>query len=133
MVVIRTYTFFRETLKILGEEERYTSQAEELRRGATAITEAVLYIKQHSVNCIPAAMYAMTCFDPRLFPPDEAERFTAFLFAEASVPGNEDAEEIRSYILSLYKKFIEQGEAAAGQDWKDPIFNFLNTLERCPK
>jgi hypothetical protein len=123
MVVIRTYTFFRELIKTRGEETRYAAQAEELYRGALAITNAVLYVKQHSVNCIPAAMYAMTRFEPALFPPAEAERFAEGLFAEEKVPAGEDREEIRRHILSLYHGFLAEG----GPDWKEPHLKFLGT------
>jgi len=126
MVVIRTYTLFREILKSIGEEELYLSQADELYRGALAITEAVLYIKQHSVNCIPAAMYAMTRFDPRLYPPGEAEHFVADLFSEANKPAKADADEIRQHILSLYHRFLAEGETAS--DWKTPLLDFLREL-----
>jgi len=126
MVVIRTYTLFREIFKTLGEEERFVRQANELYRGALAITEAVLYVKQHSVNCIPAAMYAMTNFDPRLFPPDEAERFVADLFIEAKIPAKDDADEIRQHILALYCRFLAEGETAS--DWKTPLLDFLKEL-----
>ena len=128
MVVIRTYTLFREMIKTLGDEGRFAAQAEELRRGALAITEAVLYIKQHSVNCIPAAMYAMTRFDPGLFPPEEAERFTSGVFFEAGKPDKADGDEIRRYILSLYRRFLAQGEA--GEDWKKPLLDFLKEQPR---
>ena len=132
MVVIRTYTFFQKMIETLGEDKRFASQAEELRRGALAITEAVLYVKQHSVNCIPAAMYAMTSFDPTLFPPEEAESFAACLFSETKDPAGEDADKIRSHILSLYRSFAEQGKAAVsnGGDWKKPLLDFLGSLEK---
>ena len=133
MVVIRTYTLFREIAKNLGEEARFIVQAEELYRGALAITEAVLYVKQHSVNCISAAMYAMTCYDPRLFPPAEAECFVSCLFREARTPGKEDSEEIREHILSLYRRFLAQGEATggfSGGDWTKPLLDFLSGLPR---
>ena len=131
MIVIRTYTLFREIIKNLHEENRLTSQAEELYRGAIGITEAVLYVKQHSVNCISAAMYAMSRFDPALFPQAEAERFVSDLFSDAEnlVPLNEKeksrqqaAEEIREYILSLYRRFVVSGNAP---DWTEPLLNFL--------
>ena len=129
MVVIRTYTFFGELLKTLGEEERFASQLEELYRGALAITEAVLCIKQHSVNCISAALYAIARFEPRLFPPEEAERFVSGIFSLPSVNGgvNEaDGREIRDFILSLYRRFLAQGEA--GGDWTEPLLGFLKEL-----
>jgi hypothetical protein len=128
MVVIRTYTLFREIIKNFGDGPRFAPQAEELRRGALAITEAVLYVKQHSVNCIPAALYAMTRFDPALFPPGEAERFLSDLFTETPVPGKEDSREIRALILSLYRRFVAEGENC--KDWTEPLLGFLKGLPK---
>ena len=126
MVVIRTYTLFAGMIRTLGKEEQFALQAEELRMGALAITEAVLYVKQHSVNCISAAMYAMTRYDPRLFPPAEAERFVSCLFRKEEVPNKEDAEEIRRHILSLYRRFLAQGQEAPY--WTEPLLAFLKEL-----
>jgi len=128
MIVIRTYTLFEEIIKTLGNEEQFAVQAEELRRGALAITEAVLYIKQHSVNCISAAMYAMSRFDPRLFPPAVAERFASDLFRDESILNREEGEEIREYILSLYRRFLAEGEK--GGDWTKPLLDFLRELPK---
>jgi hypothetical protein len=123
MVVVRTYTIFAEMLNIIGEEKCFAPQIEELRLGALAITEAVLYIKQHSVNCIPAAMYAMTIYDPKLFPPDEAERFVSDLFKDAKKMDQANSNEIREYILFLYHRFITQKET--GGEWTEPLLDFL--------
>jgi len=130
MIVIRTYTLFLDIIKTLGEEARFSAQAEELRQGALDITEAVLYVKQHSVNCISAALYAMTRFDPRLFPPDEAERFLSGIFARPHTGkgvNGEDGDEIRKHILSLYRRFLSRGEEAdsSGKDWTLPLLLFL--------
>jgi len=124
MIVIRTYTLFKEIAKTLGLEERFAAQAEELWRGAMAITEAVLYIKQHSVNCISAAMYAMSRYDPGLFPPAEAERFASEIFREGECISKEDGDEIREHILALYRRFIDEGDRS--EDWKKPLLDFLN-------
>jgi hypothetical protein len=128
MVVIRTYTLFKEIMKTLRSDEQFAAQAEELRRGALDITEAVLYIKQHSVNCISAAMYAMSRFDPRLFPPSEAERFASDLFKEGNNLGMEGGDEIRSYIISLYRRFLAEGEK--GGEWTKPLLDFLIELPK---
>ena len=137
MIVIRTYTLFREIVKNLHEEDRFASQIGELYRGALAITEAVLYVKQHSVNCISAAMYAMSMFEPALFPQAEAERFVSDLFSDAKnlVPLNgaekgQVAGEIREHILSLYRRFAAscpgRGEKAGDNpDWTEPLLVFL--------
>jgi hypothetical protein len=124
MVVIRTYTLFRKMIAALGEETRFAAQAEELYRGALAITAAVLYVKQHSVNCIPAAMYAMTRYDPALFPPEEAERFASDIFGGEEMAADVSLE-IRGHILSLYRRFLAEGEE---RSWKEPLLKFLKEL-----
>jgi hypothetical protein len=134
MVVIRTYTLFEEITKTLGVEKQFAVQAEELRCGAAAITEAVLYVKQHSVNCVSSAMYAVSRFDPRLFPPDEAERFVSGLFDknknEEKSPAEKEANEIREYILSLYRCFLAEGES--GGDWTKPLLDFMHRSSEQP-
>ena len=121
MVVIRTYTFFRRELPPFAEEELYST--------ALAITEAVLFVKQHSVNCISAALYAMTCFEPDLFPPAEAERFTGDIFTDGTLKA-EDACEIRAHILALYQRFLGEGETGRnnGEHWTKPLVDFLKAL-----
>jgi hypothetical protein len=128
MVVIRTYTLFREIIKTLKLGGRFAAQAEELRRGALAITEAVLYVKQHSVNCISAAMYAMSRFDSGLFPQAEAERFASEIFIKGESLSKEDGDEIRGYILALYRRFLDEGERS--EDWKKPLLDFLKELPK---
>ena len=132
MVVIHTYTLFREITKTLGEEDRCAAAAEELHRGALAITEAVLYVKQHSVNCISAAMYAMTRYNTRLFPPAEAERFVSCLFADTETTTAEltgsAVGEVRGHILSLYRHFLAEGEKS--DEWTKPLLDFLKSMEK---
>jgi hypothetical protein len=125
MLVIHTYTKFAGIAESFGLKETLALQREELRRGALAITESVLYIKQHSVNCVAAAMYAMTRFDPALFPEPEAASFALELFAENAekTVSQEDAAFIREHILSLYRQFLDQGEKA--EIWIEPLLAFL--------
>jgi hypothetical protein len=121
MVVIRTYTKFRDILRSLGDEARFAPQIACIRQGALDITEAILYVKQHSVNCVSAAMYAMTCFDPPLFPEAEGRDFAAALFTRAGSPKARDA--ICSYIIERYEQFVEAGKQSA--DWRTPLLDFL--------
>ncbi|MDR2782335.1 MAG: hypothetical protein LBB48_00575 [Treponema sp.] len=122
MLVIRTYTAFASIIRTSGDSEMYARQAAELRRCALAITESVLYVKQHSVNCVSAAMYAMTRFDPQLFTEKDAEAFAGDLFTDNTVP-SAVAGRIREHILSLYRRFLAQGESSA--DWTEPLLAFL--------
>jgi len=157
MVVILTYTRFAAILRSLGEAEHCSAQIEEMKQGALAITRAILLVKQHSVNCIAAGLYAMTCFDGKLFPPQEAEAFTALLFEEPSpkepppipfspearLPDNyrvrpwaaprikippADAAEIKTHIISLYRRFLAEGKTA--RDWTEPLLRFLRQLPK---
>jgi hypothetical protein len=152
MVVIRTYTKFAAILRSLGDEERLAPQIEELKQGALATAQAILFVKQHSVNCIAAALYAMTCFDAALFPPAEAEAFTALLFGEPPALSTEpagkklrnarvrpsawpktrlapdDAAEIKAYIIKLYRRFLSEKENS--KNWDEPLLNFLRPLPR---
>jgi hypothetical protein len=123
MVVIRTYTKFRAILKEIGEDAGTVSQVEEVRALALDITEAILYVKQHSVNCIPAAMYTMTRFDSGLFGAEEAEDFVSALFTRPGSPGESAA--IRDYIILRYRHFLAEGQTAS--DWKEPLLRFLGT------
>jgi hypothetical protein len=121
MVVIRAYTKFRAIIRALGDEARFARQIREINGGALAITEAILFVKQHSVNCVAAAMYAMTCFEEDLFPPGEAERFASRLFSRTLSP--EDAGPLRTHIINLYRQFLSQRFTA--KTWEEPLVNFL--------
>ncbi|KAA6336149.1 hypothetical protein EZS27_015674 [termite gut metagenome] len=153
MVVIRTYTKFAAILRSLGDEKTYAPQIAEIKKGALDITEAILYVKQHSVNCVAAAMYAMTCFDAKLFPQSEAEDFVSRLFTEdtsdeppvtakLSKIGPAEGAEIRNHIATLYRQFLAEhcetsnkaspgtpGEVSSGAaSWDTPLIRFLQSL-----
>lgn len=134
MIVIRGYTAFRQAAASLPHDPAFSAADRKLRERALDITRAILYVKQHSVNCVSAAMYAMSRFDPALFPPEEAEAFAADLF----VPGGnftggpgvlpEDIPAICSHITGLYRSFFEAGKGA--EDWTSPLLDFLKSLPR---
>jgi hypothetical protein len=135
MVVINAYIRFADIVRSLKVEKFFLRQIEELRRGAVHITESLLYVKQHSVNCVAAAMYAMTCFDKRLFPPEMAEDFGAWLFAGPPPPESgsktalprADAQEIRDHILTLYRRFLAGGQESPR--WEKPLLDFLKEID----
>jgi hypothetical protein len=145
MVAALTWTRFAAIVRAFGDEERLAAQIEEMKQGALAITQAILFVKQHSVNCVAAALYALTCFDPELLPPEAAEDFTGLLFgkpperscktgANARVhpsasprtrlpPG--DAAAIRAHIIDLYRRFLAAKPDA--QNWDEPLLDFLRS------
>jgi hypothetical protein len=155
MVMIVTYTRFAAILRSLNEAEHYSAQINEMKQGALAITQAILFVKQHSVNCIAASLYAMTCFDGKLFPPEEAEAFTELLFGDpppatlkpsGRLPKNyrqrpcaaprtklpaADAVEIKAHIIGLYRRFLAEGKAQesdSAQSWMEPLLRFMKEM-----
>ncbi|MDR2110743.1 MAG: hypothetical protein LBP32_05495 [Spirochaetaceae bacterium] len=126
MVMIRSYTQFARMVRSLGDGETLAAQIAEIRRGALAITEAILYVKQHSVNCVSASMYAMTCFDKAAFPPAEAEAFAGEIFANAEDIAPRDRDAVRDHIITLYRRFL--GEGKTGTAWEAPLLDFLAAL-----
>ena len=122
MVVILAYTRLQKILRDLGAETAFSSVIKTFRQRALEITEAVLYIKQHSINCISAAMYAMTCFDD-LFPQDKAETFAQDIFIKANDISHEDGEAIRNHIIDLYRRFLSEGRKTSS--WEKPLLDFL--------
>jgi hypothetical protein len=101
-------------------------QIDEINSGAVLITEAILYVKQHSVNCVAAAMYAMSRFDPVLFPPDEADVFAARLFGKPDGLAPADAVIIRDHISALYRRFMADIRSP-DEPWEMPLLRFLQT------
>ncbi|MCL1928887.1 MAG: hypothetical protein FWG07_08875 [Treponema sp.] len=139
MLMVHSYTVFRNCIQKLGEEETLHMLAEKVFKGAMAIIEAVLYVKQHSVNCIAAALYAMCRFDPELFSSADAEHIVYSLFdtgGSGDIPPEyvryycepfvdpQDIIKIREQILTLYRHFTETNSA----DWTIPILEYLKTM-----
>jgi hypothetical protein len=124
MVIIMTYTRMRRVLACLGAEKEYELELELVRRHALDITESVLYVKQHSINCIAAAMYAMTCYDEILFPVSEARAFVDALFIDGghNIP-DVSRGAIREYIFDLYCGFL--GARPKSGTWEQPLLDFL--------
>ena len=66
-IVVLVFTFYRDLFVREGfSAEEREAWTRELYEGAVSIGETVLYVKQHSVNCIPAALYMMICSANRL-------------------------------------------------------------------
>jgi hypothetical protein len=140
MVVIYTYTMFAKIVKSFGDEEKFKEQVLEMKYGALAIVEAILFVKQHSINCIAAALYAMNCYSNDLFPPQEADSLMRLLFTPipdfgvhskkihpSSAPKTRLPEavrvEIKEYILDFFRRLLSERESA--KSWEQPLLRFL--------
>lgn len=125
IIVVLAYTFYRKAFAELGMgDEEADAINRELYDGAVAITETVLYIKQHSVNCIPAALYAMTRITPAEVTPIEVTRFIESLFAGDTAVTRENVERIREHISFLYEELFLEG--CHDDNWITPLQRLLN-------
>jgi hypothetical protein len=123
MVMIFSYTHFREILRFFGDESSLEAKIDEVNTAAALISEAILYVKQHSINCVAASMYTMSRFDPALFPPEEAEVFVSRLFVDPDGFLAEDGVRIRDHIITLYRCFMDG--IRPGDPWDAPLLEFL--------
>ena len=121
-----TYSFY----KMLFERENFTQEEKEkwekeFLNDALDICESVLYVKQHSVNCIPAAMYMLTKIMPELFSAEDAVFFIDNLFKNAPDVSAQDAQEIHEYIIFMFERFLLEGTYS--EEWHNPIARWLET------
>ncbi len=127
--VFLTYGFYRSLFEKEGFSETEKKQwSEELYNSALEITETVLYVKQHSVNCIPAALYLTTANFSEWVSLDDARKFISRLFLTPEGFDSEEAERIRQYISSSFEKYVSEG--AESENWYDPIRNFLIAYQK---
>lgn len=126
MTVCYTWIRMSEVFHAFGVEGEERGALEALYEGALEITEAVLYVKQHSVNCIPAALYMVSHLYPS-FDERRAVRFLGRLFRGAEdVAG---AGRIRSYMVGLYRRFMGEGRRLrCGRDYREVLKRFLETF-----
>ncbi len=94
---------------------------EDIYQQAVDITETIIYVKQHSVNCISAALYMMSNIHPR-FGREQARHLIGLLFKD-DLPSVE-YEQIDAYIYRLYEKFMDDSRCDSGA-YPDVLVDFL--------
>ena len=99
-----------------------------LRDEALAITESVLFVKQHSVNCIGASLYYLKRRYPA-FGGEAADAFVLDLFASrAPGLGGLDAAAatgLRRVMLDVCASMETSYAANPARGWREPILEFI--------
>ncbi|MDR3312645.1 MAG: hypothetical protein LBS64_05900 [Spirochaetaceae bacterium] len=124
-ILALTWAYWRDVLNAEGR-----AMAEDLWAGALNITESVLYVKQHSVNCISAALHMTNRLIPTLFTPADAVSFIDALFREAPDITAEAQGQLREYMRRLFDRF--QSDPAGSSDWAQPVKDWLAAWEAAP-
>lgn len=128
MIVVYTWVRMRTIIDRLTESGRavFAGEIAYLRRQALAITESVLYVKQHSVNCVPAALFALHDLVEE-FSLEIGDQFVEELFAPggSSPVAPRDRERIAHHMKSVHRRFL--AERRRGHSPVEVILNFLRT------
>lgn len=120
-----TYAWFKQFFKLnLFEKEEADFYLNELFYEGQKITESVLYVKQHSVNCIPIALYMLSSsMNEEFFSVNDADYFMTSLFSDCSDIDENSKTEIREYFKFMYERnFLENIYA---DKWQDCIKHWL--------
>lgn len=122
--VALAFGFYR---KIFDEEnfsaEEKQNWTSELYAGAVEIAETVLYVKQHSVNCIPAALYLLVMNFGEYFSADDARKFINDMFQKPEGFSFEEAFQVKDYIKMSFENYLSAGKKASA--WYEPVRKFL--------
>ncbi len=123
-IVVLVFTFYRDLFMREGfSAEERDAWNEELYKGAVAIGETVLYVKQHSVNCIPAALYMMTRIQSDLVTIGTCVKYIEDLFKEQDDIAESDKIAIQSHIQYMYERFYLEG--LHFEDWREPVQRWI--------
>lgn len=114
LVVCYTYRKLADILAEHGLYDRYAAELAALRDRAATITESILYVRQHSINCIPTALSMLSVILPS-YDETEARNFLATLFVSDPAIAAEDRAEIGSYMVSLFSNLNAQADGESGR------------------
>lgn len=123
-VVSLVWSFYKDAFKQMPElsQEEKDFYLNELYDGAIKIAETVLYIKQHSVNCIPAALYMMTFLMRPHFTAEDGIQFLRDMFVKTNIPVDTQ-KELKDYMYFIYERFLLVG--ITDDNWIAPIRSWL--------
>ncbi|MBR4825877.1 MAG: hypothetical protein IKZ86_13870 [Spirochaetaceae bacterium] len=128
-VVVLTFTYFKRVFK----EENFTEEEQnfyntEIYAEAMEIAETVLYIKQHSVNCVAAALYMMNCILEGEFSIQDAVDFINNMFANADDITDEHKNLINEHLNMLFEQLLLEGTNE--YDWVTPLKRWILQCEK---
>lgn len=133
LVVLGNWLYASRTLAELAggkgglREERALAY---LRQEAVRITESVLFVKQHSVNCIGASLFYLKVRYPE-FDSSAVDAFLGELFSYEGVDlGAKDR--IRDHARTLCARLWDSYRARPEMGWRRPILSFLGEFEPHP-
>jgi hypothetical protein len=124
LVVVANWRLALGVARDLGGAESLGPWIEGLRREAVAITDSVLFVKQHSVNCIGASLFYLRRRGPD-FGEAELEGFVRDLFSASP-----SAEALRARVLEVFEGMDRSYAERPQLGWQAPIVEFIEGCAR---
>jgi hypothetical protein len=131
LVVMYAYLQLKDIFTRYNIADSNINYIENARITALHISESILYVKQHSINCIAASLYALTILDNKLFTEKESDDFINNFFTDAELHSEINAntkKEIRAFMGAVFYNFCKRGNELLKQnnnDWTAPLMEFL--------
>lgn len=121
-----TLAWFRQFFKIgLFEQEEVDAYLEEIKAQAVSIVESVLFVKQHSVNCIPLALYMLSStMNKSFFSAQDAIEFIDSLFLTSTEIDQATRTEIIEYFYYMYDRALLESKYSS--NWQLCIQHWLD-------
>jgi len=126
-IAVGTYFWFAQLCKtnILPQEEAEKRLAE-IKKQAILIIESVLFVKQHSVNCVPMALYMLSSTkDSSFLTPMDASQLIDELFKNTDEISPEDKILITEHFHYMYERAFLESEYS--DNWETAIKHWLIT------
>jgi hypothetical protein len=114
--------------ELTGSTEGYEVELKYLANQAILITNSILFMKQHSINCIPAGLFALSEDCPEF--KDEYAFDLIENLKKINMESIDRFEEIASYIAELYTDFQELSKSGSN---REILINFLLKYEELPQ
>lgn len=121
-------TYYKRAFK----EEQFSKEEQdfynaEIYKGAIEIAETVLYTKQHSINCIGAALYMMNYILDNEFSIQDAVDFIDSMFKNADDISDENKKIINDHLNTLFEQLLLEGSNE--YDWITPLKRWIIKYE----
>ena len=125
-ISVGVYAWFVQFFKTeLFDDEEVKAFTEELKQGAIEIVESVLFVKQHSVNCVPLALYMLSSIMNRsFFTPKDAIAFIDCLFVDSPEIDKATRAEIIDYFYYMYDRALLESKYSS--NWQLCIQHWLD-------
>lgn len=120
-----SYAWYKQLFKtgIIPREEA-DMRLGEIKQQAVSIVESVLFIKQHSVNCIPIALYMLTStMRKSFFSAQDSINFIDSLFVDSPEISESVRKEIIEHFYYLYERTLLESRYSA--DWEECVRHWL--------